>query len=86
MKSQRQEKILSIIQNHTVTTQEELHGGGKNHPVGAVVVDELAVAEDFKVRQVLTAAIGRSPLEPEFVTFGENEFFEILTAKIKQRG
>ena len=24
MKSQRQEKILSIIQNHTVTTQEEL--------------------------------------------------------------
>jgi len=34
----------------------------------------------------VTAAIGRSPLEPEFITFGENEFFEILTAKIKQRG
>lgn len=26
MKSQRQEKILSIIQNHTITTQEELQG------------------------------------------------------------
>lgn len=33
----------------------------------------------------VTAVIGRSPLEPEFISFGENEFFEILTAKIKQR-
>ena len=32
------------------------------------------------------ATIGRSQLEPEFISFGENEFFEILTAKIKQRG
>ena len=30
--------------------------------------------------------VGRSKLEPEFISFGENEFFEILTAKIKQRG
>ena len=33
----------------------------------------------------VTAVIGRSPLEPEFISFGEHEFFEILTAKIKQR-
>jgi len=32
------------------------------------------------------AIIGSSRLEPEFISFGENEFFEILTAKIKQRG
>ena len=32
------------------------------------------------------AVIGGSPLAPEFISFGENEFFEILTAKIKQRG
>jgi len=32
-----------------------------------------------------TAEIGRSALEPEFISFGEHEFFEILTAKIKQR-
>lgn len=33
----------------------------------------------------VTAVIGRSPLEPEFISFGEHEFFEILAAKIKQR-
>lgn len=33
----------------------------------------------------VTAVIGRSDLEPEFISFGEHEFFEILTAKIKQR-
>ena len=33
----------------------------------------------------VTAVIGRSSLEPEFISFGEHEFFEILTAKIKQR-
>ena len=33
-----------------------------------------------------TVTVGRSRLEPEFISFGENEFFEILTAKIKQRG
>ncbi len=32
-----------------------------------------------------TAVIGRSRLEAEFISFGEQEFFEILTAKIKQR-
>lgn len=32
-----------------------------------------------------TAVIKRSSLEPEFISFGEHEFFEILTAKIKQR-
>lgn len=48
-----------------------------------------AVADGVRRVQMapgVTAAIGRSPLEPEFITFGENEFFEILTAKIKQRG
>jgi len=33
----------------------------------------------------VTATVSGSPLEPEFVSFGENEFFEILTSKIKQR-
>ena len=32
------------------------------------------------------AVIGSSSLAPDFISFGENEFFEILTAKIKQRG
>lgn len=33
----------------------------------------------------VTATISQSRLEPEFISFGENEFFEILTAKIKQK-
>lgn len=32
-----------------------------------------------------TAAVGASRLEPEFISFGENEFFEILTAKLSKR-
>lgn len=33
-----------------------------------------------------TATVGASRLEPEFISFGENEFFEILTAKLSKRG
>lgn len=51
---------------------------------------ELQVVADGARRITLppgvTAAIGGSRLSPEFISFGENEFFEILTAKIKQRG
>ena len=32
-----------------------------------------------------TATVGASRLEPEFISFGENEFFEILTAKLNKR-
>lgn len=32
-----------------------------------------------------TATVGASQLEPEFISFGENEFFEILTAKLNKR-
>lgn len=31
------------------------------------------------------ATVGASPLEPEFISFGENEFFEVLTAKLSKR-
>lgn len=32
-----------------------------------------------------TATVSASRLEPEFISFGENEFFEILTAKLSKR-
>lgn len=32
-----------------------------------------------------TATVTASRLEPEFISFGENEFFEILTAKLNKR-
>jgi NAD+ kinase len=49
----------------------------------------LAVADGAGKAEVppgTPAVVGRSPLAPEFISFGENEFFEILTTKIKQRG
>ena len=33
-----------------------------------------------------TATVGASRLEPEFISFGENEFFQVITAKLSKRG
>ena len=49
----------------------------------------LAVADGASKAEIppdTAIAVSRSPLAPEFISFGENEFFEILTTKIKQRG
>lgn len=82
------EAILMVpICPHSIAIRPMVFGGEKTISLRSRVTLQ-AVADGARrvtVPPGVTAVIGRSPLEPEFISFGEHEFFEILTAKIKQR-
>ena len=80
--------LMVPICPHSIAIRPMVFGGDKTITLrsGGSLQAVADGARRVQMAPGVTAAIGRSPLEPEFVTFGENEFFEILTAKIKQRG
>ncbi|MCI8652576.1 MAG: NAD(+)/NADH kinase [Angelakisella sp.] len=82
------EAILMVpICPHSIAIRPMVFGGEKT--ISLRSSGALQAVADGTRRSFLspgvTAVIGRSSLEPEFISFGEHEFFEILTAKIKQR-
>lgn len=80
--------VMVPICPHSISIRPMVFGGDKTITLRSGGTLQ-AVADGTRRVQMgpgTVAAIGGSPLEPEFITFGENEFFEILTAKIKERG
>ena len=80
--------LLSPICPHSIAIRPIVFGGDKTITLRSG--GELQAVADGARRVTVpagtAAVIGGSPLAPEFISFGENEIFEILTAKIKQRG
>jgi len=72
---------------HSIAVRPIVFGGEKT--IALRSGGELQAVADGARRVTMapgvTATIGCSRLEPEFISFGENEFFEVLTAKFKQR-
>lgn len=80
--------IMVPICPHSMAVRPVVLGGDKTITLrsGAQLVAVADGARRVTMAPGTAAIIGSSRLEPEFISFGENEFFEILTAKIKQRG
>lgn len=80
--------IMVPICPHSMAVRPVVFGGDKTISLrsGGELVAVADGARRVTMAPGTTATIGSSQLEPEFISFGENEFFEILTAKIKQRG
>ena len=80
--------IMVPICPHSMAVRPVVLGGDKTitQRSGAQLVAVADGARRVTMAPGTAAIIGSSRLEPEFISFGENEFFEILTAKIKQRG
>ena len=79
--------LLTPICPHSIAIRPMVFSGEKTISLRSQKTLQ-AVADGARRTTVppgVTAVIGRSPLEPEFISFGEHEFFEILAAKIKQR-
>lgn len=72
---------------HSIAVRPIVFGGDKTITLRSGGELQAVADGDGRVTMApgVTASIGGSRLEPEFVSFGENEFFEVLTAKIKQR-
>ena len=80
--------VVTPICPHSMAVRPVVLGGDKTITLrsGAQLVAVADGARRVTMAPGTAAIIGSSRLEPEFISFGENEFFEILTAKIKQRG
>lgn len=80
--------VMVPICPHSISIRPMVFGGDKTITLrsGGTLQAVADGARRVQMAPDTVAAISGAALEPEFITFGENEFFEILTAKIKQRG
>lgn len=81
--------LMVPLYPHSISTRPIVFSAHNRLTIRSLGSSLMLVADGQKkvfVQPGEALTVERSPLAAQFITFMENEFFEILTAKIKQRG